>query len=162
MVSAAIHLPTVNLDPLNKNVSSDLLWLHGNGITFLTSNYFHCSLLNDFIAITTLVSKKNPCKPSPCGSNALCENGQCRCPSEYNGNPYVECRPECVLNTDCPRENACINNKCVDPCPGTCAASAICEVFNHIPMCHCPEGMLGNAFFACRAIECNYLLICLF
>lgn len=45
---------------------------------------------------------------------------------------------------------ACINNRCVDPCPGICGVHAICDVSNHIPSCSCPTGYSGNAFIACR------------
>ena len=51
-------------------------------------------------------------------SNGVCT---CKCPSGLSGNPYLECRPECVLNSDCDRTQACASNKCVDPCPGTVA-----------------------------------------
>lgn len=91
----------------------------------------------------------DPCNPSPCGPNAECYNGICKCISEFQGDPYSGCRPECVLNNDCPRNKACMQNKCKDPCPGTCGTNAICEVYNHIPMCRCPDGMQGNAFINC-------------
>lgn len=91
----------------------------------------------------------DPCYPSPCGSNAICENGNCKCLPEYQGDPYVGCRPECVLSTDCDRNKACLRNKCVDPCLNTCGLNAICEVINHIPMCRCPDGTSGNAFIQC-------------
>lgn len=102
--------------------------------------------------------KDDPCNPSPCGSNAQCSNGECTCLPEYQGDPYRGCRPECVLNSDCPRDKACSRNKCVDPCPGTCGQNAICEVINHIPMCSCPQGMSGNAFISCNPYQCMYLL----
>uniref|UniRef100_A0A6E8W1C0 Dumpy n=1 Tax=Anopheles coluzzii TaxID=1518534 RepID=A0A6E8W1C0_ANOCL len=92
----------------------------------------------------------DPCNPSPCGANAQCQNGICTCLPEYQGDPYRGCRPECVLNSDCARDRACIRSKCVDPCPGTCGQDALCEVINHIPMCRCPDGMAGNAFVQCR------------
>ena len=92
------------------------------------------------------------CNPSPCGANAQCNDGICSCLLEYQGDPYSGCRPECVLNSDCPRDKACLRNKCVDPCPGTCAPNAICNVINHIPMCSCPPGMEGNAFIQCRPV----------
>ncbi|XP_052871499.1 neurogenic locus notch homolog protein 1-like, partial [Anopheles cruzii] len=92
----------------------------------------------------------HPCNPSPCGANAQCNNGVCTCLPEYQGDPYRGCRPECVLNSDCARDRACIRSKCVDPCPGTCGQDALCEVINHIPMCRCPDGMAGNAFVQCR------------
>lgn len=91
----------------------------------------------------------NPCIPSPCGSNAQCNNGICSCLPEYQGDPYQGCRPECILNSDCPRDKACIREKCTDPCLGTCGQNAICEVLNHIPICNCPSGMKGNAFVLC-------------
>ncbi|EAT34892.1 AAEL012905-PA [Aedes aegypti] len=94
--------------------------------------------------------RDDPCNPSPCGSNAQCNNGICTCLPEYQGDPYQGCRPECVLNTDCPRDKACIRSKCVDPCPGTCGQNAVCEVLSHIPICSCPNGMAGNAFVQCR------------
>lgn len=96
--------------------------------------------------------KSDPCNPSPCGSNAQCYDGVCTCNPEYHGDPYSGCRPECVVNNDCPRDKTCIRNKCKDPCPGTCAQNAICNVINHTPMCNCPSGFTGNAFVDCRSI----------
>lgn len=66
------------------------------------------------------------------------------------------CRPECVLNNECPQNKACIRNKCMDPCPGTCGQNALCEVYNHIPMCRCPQGMSGNAFTQCLPYQGIY------
>jgi len=94
----------------------------------------------------------DPCNPSPCGANAQCNNGICTCIAEYQGDPYVGCRPECVLNNDCPRDKACIRQKCVDPCPGTCGQNAECSVINHIPTCTCLRGYQGNAFIGCQQI----------
>ncbi|CAK1581918.1 unnamed protein product, partial [Parnassius mnemosyne] len=95
----------------------------------------------------------DPCNPSPCGFNALCSNGICTCLPEYKGDPYVGCKPECVTNMDCALDRVCSRNKCVNPCPGTCASNAICTVYNHIPICTCPEKMSGNAFTECHMIE---------
>lgn len=95
----------------------------------------------------------DPCNPSPCARNALCRNGQCTCQPGLIGDPYTSCRPECVLSTECPRQQACIRNKCADPCPGTCGTGAICEVQNHIAMCSCPPGQQGNAFAECRPVR---------
>jgi hypothetical protein len=101
--------------------------------------------------------KDDPCNPSPCGPNAQCNNGICTCFPEYQGDAYRGCRPECVLNSDCPRDKSCRQNKCYDPCPGTCGQNAICDTINHIPMCSCPQGMAGNAFVECRPYQCMYL-----
>ena len=96
----------------------------------------------------------DPCNPSPCGSNAVCETrnrgGSCRCIPEYFGDPYVACRPECVVHSDCPSNKACQRNKCVDPCPGTCGVNARCSVKNHVPVCTCIDGYIGDPFTSCR------------
>lgn len=99
------------------------------------------------------------CNPSPCGTNAICNDGICTCIEEHQGDPYVGCRPECVLSIDCPKDKACVRNKCVDPCENTCAVTAVCEVINHVPMCSCPQGKTGNAFYSCNpilGIDCAY------
>lgn len=97
-----------------------------------------------------------PCRPSPCGLNAICEErnraASCKCIPEYFGDPYVECRPECVLNSDCPRSRSCVNNKCLDPCPGMCGHSAECFVLNHQPNCDCLPGFTGNPSLGCHPI----------
>lgn len=99
------------------------------------------------------VQQSDPCFPSPCGANTECNNGICTCLTEYQGDPYAGCRPECILNSDCSRDKACVRNKCIDPCPGTCGQGALCDVINHIPMCSCPPGQSGNAFIQCRPIQ---------
>lgn len=98
------------------------------------------------------VTESDPCNPSPCGSNAECHNGECTCLPEYSGDPYFGCRPECLVNSDCPINKACIKSKCVDPCVNTCGKQANCNVYNHIPMCTCLPGYSGNAFIECRKI----------
>lgn len=74
------------------------------------------------------------------------------CLPEYIGNPYEGCRPECVLNSDCPSNKACIKNKCQDPCPGTCGQNAACQVVNHLPTCTCRIGFTGDPFRLCSQI----------
>ena len=95
-----------------------------------------------------------PCNPSPCGLNAECtERGNaasCRCILDYIGNPYIECKPECTINQECATTLACVNQKCVDPCPGVCGVHATCSVQNHNPICRCDPGYEGDPFTACR------------
>lgn len=95
----------------------------------------------------------SPCSPSPCGVNAECKErqnaGSCTCIEGYIGNPYEGCRPECVVNTDCSSNRACLNNKCVDPCPGSCGSNAICQVVSHAPICTCIPGYTGDPFKYC-------------
>lgn len=98
----------------------------------------------------------SPCVPSPCGANAICKEqnnaGACVCLPDYIGNPYEGCRPECVLSTDCAPNLACVNNKCKDPCPGTCGPNAQCQVINHLPSCSCIPGYTGDPFRYCSII----------
>lgn len=91
---------------------------------------------------------KDPC--ALCGTNAICENGVCKCRPEYFGDPYVACRPECSINSDCPSNKACRNFKCQDPCPGVCGINAHCTVVNHAPICSCDNGYIGDPFVSCR------------
>lgn len=112
---------------------------------------------------TTKVEIVHPCFPSPCGANAVCKElnnaGSCTCLPDYIGNPYEGCRPECVLNSDCPYNKACVRNKCEDPCPGTCGQNAQCQVINHLPSCNCLQGYTGDPFVFCSTIrESKYRL----
>lgn len=96
----------------------------------------------------------SPCDPSPCGDNAECSElgraAACKCLPGFQGDPYLSCRPECVLNTDCPSSLACINAKCKDPCPGTCGINAVCNVLNHVPKCSCLSGYVGDPSRECH------------
>ena len=95
---------------------------------------------------------EDPCRPSPCGPNSQCSNNngqaRCSCLAEFIGSP-PNCRPECTSNDDCNNNLACINQKCRDPCPGSCGLNANCIVTMHIPNCHCPNGMTGDPFRLC-------------
>ena len=94
-----------------------------------------------------------PCLPSPCGSNTVCREqngvGSCTCLPEFVGNPYEGCRRECVINSDCSTNKACIKDKCRDPCPGTCGQNAECQVINHLPVCFCRPEYTGDPFVHC-------------
>ena len=94
----------------------------------------------------------DPCNPSPCGPNSHCRpfNGQavCSCVTGFRGSPPF-CRPECVVSTDCSRNRACSNQKCIDPCLGACGLSAQCTVINHNPVCSCFEQYTGDPFVQC-------------
>ncbi len=96
----------------------------------------------------------NPCVPSPCGPNSVCQvassgEAQCACQDKMIGTA-PNCRPECLVSSDCRVDRACVNQICVDPCPGTCATNAECRVVQHSPVCSCREGFEGNGFDQCR------------
>lgn len=94
----------------------------------------------------------NPCLPSPCGPFSQCQNindvPSCSCLPQYSGSP-PNCRPECLINTDCSSDKACINEKCIDPCPGSCGMNAECRVQSHVSICTCLEGYIGDPFTTC-------------
>ena len=96
----------------------------------------------------------DPCNPSPCGINAECRDrnsaASCSCLPGLSGNPYIECKPECTINSECPDNLACIQQKCKDPCPGVCGQNAYCKVRNHNPSCICNSGFSGDPFTSCR------------
>jgi hypothetical protein len=105
---------------------------------------------------------KNPCEPSPCGSNTYCtvygDRASCQCKEDYNGDPYSRygCQPECITSADCPSYLSCMNNKCKDPCtPQTCATEAQCRVTNHAVRCECNPGTTGDPYRYCE-VERKY------
>lgn len=98
-----------------------------------------CSCPNDLVGdpfvrcyhhepvIPTQKDDVNPCIPSPCGLNAECRpngnNPSCSCLPNYFGAP-PNCRPECVVNTDCPSDKSCIAERCRNPCEGSCGVNS--------------------------------------
>lgn len=101
------------------------------------------------------VPKTDPCYPTPCAHNTVCKTVRgtavCECIPGFLGNPVGEgCRPECTLSSDCSKNKACVNSKCVDPCPGVCGFGAQCQTVNHNPICSCPSAMVGNPFVECH------------
>ena len=76
--------------------------------------------------------------------------GSCFCPSQYIGNPYEGCRPECIINSDCHANLACIGYKCQNPCLGMCSGrNSYCQVVSHLPICSCLPGSIGDPFVSC-------------
>lgn len=101
------------------------------------------------------VIPSDPCVPTPCGPNSKClqhdETAVCSCLPNYIGRA-PNCRPECTTNSECARNLACINERCVNPCIGTCGSSATCNVYNHQASCTCLAGYTGDPFSSCSPI----------
>lgn len=97
----------------------------------------------------------NPCVPSPCGPLSQCRQtsgyASCACEENALGLP-PNCRFECVQSSECQNNLACVRNRCVDPCPGTCGVGATCSVVRHVPICVCPEGMTGDPSYFCSPL----------
>lgn len=81
----------------------------------------------------------------------------CTCLPDFIGNP-PNCRAECVSNSECLNQLACINQKCKDPCVGSCGANANCHVVSHTPMCSCVTGYTGDPFTQCAFRQRKYPL----
>ena len=122
--------------------------------TVSQSDVYICEIFYLILATTHRPDIIDPCQPTPCGVNAECRerNGaaSCTCLPGLKGNPYIECRPECSINTECAANLACIQNKCASPCPGVCGSHATCSVQNHFPICTCDPGYTGDPFHLCR------------
>lgn len=76
--------------------------------------------------------QKSPCWPSPCGRGTQCnvlnDRAVCSCLPDFIGDPQTGCHPECVINSDCPADKACINTRCENPCQAsTCGINARCS-----------------------------------
>lgn len=112
--------------------------------------------IDNFINYSTAIEEVHPCRPNPCGPNSECResNGHavCSCVRGYLGIPPT-CHPECNVNSDCDKNEACSNQKCINPCPGACGVGAICEVINHYPFCKCPPRYTGNPSTRCSIIR---------
>lgn len=86
----------------------------------------------------------------------------CRCPFGFTGNPYISCQPpvepECRQDDDCPRNQACLNQKCQNPCLAVvpCTEPSDCRVMDTHPVrtmsCVCPSGYISSGSGTCRAV----------
>lgn len=135
------------------------MWLtYINRIINELSSFFSYVALYLFSVFLDVPQPKNPCSPSPCGPNSQCRAPNnaavCSCLPGFIGTP-PSCRPECVLSSECLQTQACVNNKCTDPCLGSCGLNAKCLVINHSPICSCPPGQTGDPFRSCFPIPCK-------
>lgn len=126
-------------------------------------SFYQCTPIKASVPAVVPSQPVAPCLPNPCGPNAVCQErnnaGSCTCVTGYFGNPYEGCRPECVLNSDCPENLACINNRCQDPCPGLCGINAQCQMINHIPNCACTSGYVGDPHDRCILREGKKIIL---
>jgi hypothetical protein len=121
---------------------------------FLTLFFVDCLLTkkNCFCLLAIIQPYQNVCAPSKCGPFSRCKeiNSQavCSCERNYIGSP-PNCRPECVVNSDCPLDKACLSQTCSDPCINSCGSEASCRVVNHSPICSCSYPLTGDPFVRC-------------
>lgn len=93
----------------------------------------------------------------------------CRCPTDKPyGDPRFICRDssvsvvgvqECRVDRDCPSQEACINQKCVNPCLelDPCHDTAECKVIDSLPVrtmvCICREGFVMDQSNVCKVVD---------
>lgn len=149
-------------DPFDRCIIEESKKLFHN-VIFLIHYAYICSLYSNIsTSFVEHIEKPSgdPCIPSPCGPFAICrvveEHPVCSCITNYLGRPPY-CRPECTSNSECPGNLACIREKCMDPCPGSCGSHASCTVIKHVPVCTCDEGYAGDPFSACSIIPSKNL-----
>jgi hypothetical protein len=124
-------------------------------LTFLLSLMFKTSH-SEILEVITDVPAENPCVPSPCGPYSACQIvgnlPACSCLPNYIGRS-PNCRPECTINAECSSNLACINERCADPCIGSCGVNSLCTVVKHNPVCQCKTGYSGDPFSVCSEIQ---------
>lgn len=154
MVSQEIHWPVATNHRQNRPVRiSNMLFKESPWTSFIIASTTNMVINIIMSLIIKLVrDQENPCVPSPCGANSQCrvfnEHAVCSCTPGYIGSA-PNCRPECVVSSECAQDKACVNRKCVDPCPSTCGQNARCQVVNHNPICSCSPGYTGDPFVRC-------------
>ena len=128
--------------------------------TFIFTKYFRIlKVINNFspnLVPEPVIEEPEPCDSSRCGlySDFRDINGRCVCTClpGYIGDP-PNCRPECLVNSECQQNLACIDQKCQTPCrAGICGINAECNVINHNAICSCLSGYRGapDAFTRCE------------
>lgn len=80
----------------------------------------------------------------------------CDCPAGFKGSPLIECKPECVQNSDCSssKKPVCTKGVCTNPCDGACGVYAECKLKKSKPVCTCLPTYIGNPNTGCRH-ECE-------
>lgn len=98
---------------------------------------------------------ENLCEHTQCGPRATCDDGLCKCPPEYMGDPN-DLKTGCALSNHCVNDGDCKDSeicfqfakglrKCVDACSKVqCGPNALCVVENHRSSCICANGYRGN------------------
>lgn len=128
---------------------------------YITSYIYYFHILIYFCGIEPPADPIDPCYPSPCGPYSKCRvtgaTAACTCLPNYIGRP-PNCKPECMINEECAGNLACLQERCRDPCPGSCGNNAICSVIKHSPICHCIDGYTGDPFSGCTPVPSKYTL----
>ncbi len=73
--------------------------------------------------MSTAHKTSGSCYPNPCGPHSICEvvgpRVVCKCKPGFFGKPN-QCHPECLVSEECRPNQACIRQKCEEPCIDVC------------------------------------------
>lgn len=60
----------------------------------------------------------------------------------------------CRSSFHCPTDKTCIKEKCVNPCSqsGACGKNTLCTPSNHVSICSCPSGFIGDPNIECKGL----------
>lgn len=98
--------------------------------------------------------------PNICGPFSNCtilkNTVICLCQYGYTGTP-PNCKPDCVINSECAPNKACVKNRCINPCSNLCAPNSHCRVINHKATCICKPGFTGDPMKRCLKTESKNL-----
>lgn len=109
----------------------------------------------------------DPCQAGrPCAPTATCttvsHKVQCSCGPGLTGNPTTSClRVGCSSSEECPLEQACYQEECVDPCLLTspCGPGSSCHTHHHTTTCTCPPHLVGDPYEKCSQPETPECLV---
>jgi hypothetical protein len=100
---------------------------------------------------------QSPCHSQSCPKGKSCHvlnhKAICMCSKECESEASI-----CLKDRGCPRDMACINFKCQNPCEGyTCQGNTPCVVENHKAVCKfCPPGFVTDTNYGClEAVGCR-------
>lgn len=134
------------------------IWCHLNELSVVSVLVSFLIKLSSFSIqnVVPIAPIEMPCTPTPCGLNSQCReldnHAVCSCLPDMIGAP-PNCRPECLVSSECALEKSCINQKCKNPCIGVCGLNARCQAINHNPICSCELGFSGDPLVRCLKEE---------
>jgi len=100
--------------------------------------------------------------PNLCGPYSNCtivkNHVVCLCQHGYIGTP-PNCKPNCLISSECAPNKACINQRCTDPCSNLCAPNSQCKVINHKAICTCKPGFTGDPIKRCLKIKSKHQIL---
>ncbi|CAL4121255.1 unnamed protein product, partial [Meganyctiphanes norvegica] len=96
--------------------------------------------------------REEACSGIACGENGECfwdevqKKADCRCKGNDQYDPSTGQCQECVGNSNCQHDQACLSGTCRRVCDGACATGGQCTSQNHVAKCTCNGELKGNPY----------------